>query len=69
MSKVTSCTRFKFEGQIEKHVTPLIVDVVQPELPADRTNEGVDGGVDIALTVIVLELDVPFGSDSVNVIV
>jgi hypothetical protein len=51
--------------------TPEIVVLDQPELDenVERDNEGVLGGLDVAVTLTSFVLDAPLGSLKVNVIV
>ena len=68
MLKITSCVKLKLLGQIENVVIPLIKVFVHP-VPADKVDKlklGVLGGIELAVTVIDLIDDAPFGSLRVN---
>ena len=66
--KITSCVKLKLLGHRENVVTPLIKVFVHPALTdkGDKPKLGVLGGVEVAVTVIVLIDDTPFGSLKVN---
>ena len=58
-------------GQILKAGTPAMVVELQPAAAekAERLKAGVLGGIEVAVTVIVFELEAPLGSLKVSVIV
>ena len=71
ISKVTSWFRLRFTGHILKPGTPEMVALLHPALAEkeDSAKDGVLGGAEVAVTVIVFELVAPLGSLNVSVIV